>query len=63
MLRGPGEEVDVIVERTVQCLRVGEDELVMLFISPPWGEALDPEVGLDLRRTAPPVAEIIDLAT
>ena len=48
-------------EQGFKRLRVGEDELVMLFISPPWGEALDPEVGLDLRRTAPPVAEIIDL--
>jgi hypothetical protein len=50
-------------ERGLEGLRVGPDELVILFISPPWGEALDPASGLDLRRTAPPILEIIDLAT
>jgi hypothetical protein len=50
-------------ERGLKRLTVRDDELVILFISPPWGEALDPETGLDLRRTTPPVAEIIDLAT
>jgi hypothetical protein len=50
-------------ERGLKRLTVGDDELVILFISPPWGEALDPVAGLDLRRTTPPVAEIIDLAT
>jgi hypothetical protein len=49
-------------ERGLKGLRAGEDELVILFVAPPWGEALDPESGLDLRRTAPPVAEIIDFA-
>ncbi len=50
-------------ERGLKRLTVRDDELAILFISPPWGEALDPEAGLDLRRTTPPVAEIIDLAT
>ncbi|MGN6870212.1 MAG: hypothetical protein ACTHMY_17620 [Solirubrobacteraceae bacterium] len=50
-------------ERGLEELNVRDGELVILFISPPWGEALDPQAGLDLRRTAPPVAEIIDLAT
>jgi hypothetical protein len=50
-------------ERGLETLTVRDDELAILFISPPWGEALDPETGLDLRRTTPPVAEIIDLAT
>lgn len=49
-------------ERGLKGLRVGKDEFVILFIAPPWGEALDSESGLDLRRTAPSVAEIIDLA-
>ena len=44
-------------------LTVRDGELVIMFISPPWGEALDAQAGLDLRRTTPPVAEIIDLAT
>ena len=39
---------------------VGPDELVVAFIAPPWGDALDPVHGLDLRRTTPPIAEIID---
>jgi hypothetical protein len=50
-------------ERGLERLTVRDDELVILFVSPPWGEALDREVGLDLRRTTPPVVEIIDLAT
>ena len=39
---------------------VGPDELVVAFIAPPWGDALDPVHGLDLRRTTPPIVEIID---
>jgi hypothetical protein len=35
---------------------------VGLFVKPPWGDALDPDAGLDFRRTTPPVGEIIDLA-
>jgi hypothetical protein len=50
-------------ERGLKRLTVRDEELVILFISPPWGEALDPAAGLDLRRTTPPVAEVIDLAT
>jgi hypothetical protein len=30
------------------------------FVAPPWGDALDPQRGLDLRRTQPPVTEILD---
>jgi hypothetical protein len=36
-----------------------EDPLVA-FIAPPWGQALDPVGGLDLRRTEPPVTRIVD---
>ena len=60
-----GLGIDVLhnsYERGLKRLTVRDDELAILFISPPWGEALDPETGLDLRRTTPPVAEIIDLA-
>jgi hypothetical protein len=35
--------------------------LLIVFIAPPWGDALDPTSGLDLRRTTPPIAEIVDL--
>jgi predicted RNA methylase len=38
-------------------------DLLIVFIAPPWGRALDPESGLDLRRTQPPVADVIDTTT
>jgi hypothetical protein len=41
-------------------LSVAPDELLIAFIAPPWGDALDKTSGLDLRRTIPPIAEIVD---
>jgi len=38
------------------------DDLIVAFIAPPWGDALGP-AGLDLRRTMPPVASIVDVLT
>jgi hypothetical protein len=58
--------IDVIhrgYERGLEALRIPDDHLVVLFVSPPWGSGLDEHAGLDLRRTMPPVAEIVDLAT
>jgi hypothetical protein len=40
---------------------VSADQLLIAFIAPPWGNALDTSDGLDLRRTSPPPSEIIDL--
>jgi hypothetical protein len=37
------------------------DELVIAFIAPPWVDALSRTTGLDLRRTAPPIMEIVEL--
>jgi hypothetical protein len=37
------------------------DRLMVAFIALPWGDALDRASGLDLRRTMPPIAEIVDL--
>jgi hypothetical protein len=34
--------------------------LLVVFVAPPWGKALDPGNGLDLRRTEPPVTGIVD---
>ena len=42
-------------------VRLERDELVTVFIAPPWGAALDPKSGLDLRRTAPPIPQTVDL--
>jgi hypothetical protein len=36
------------------------DELLITFIAPPWGNGFDKTSGLDLRRTTPPVTEIVD---
>jgi len=40
----------------------GED-LLIVFVAPPWGQALGDRSGLDLRRTQPPVAEVINTVT
>ena len=40
----------------------GED-LLIVFVAPPWGHALSEGSGLDLRRTEPPVAEVVDVTT
>jgi hypothetical protein len=39
----------------------GGDELLVVFVAPPWGSALDAALGLDLRRTRPPMTVIVDL--
>ena len=40
---------------------VAPEELLIAFIAPPWGDALDRTSGLDLRRTTPPIIEIVDV--
>jgi hypothetical protein len=37
------------------------EDLIVAFLAPPWGEALDEESGLDLGRTKPPIKEIVDV--
>jgi hypothetical protein len=39
---------------------VAPSELLIAFIAPPWGNALQRTSGLDLRRTSPPVTDIVD---
>ena len=39
---------------------VPADQPLVIFIAPPWGDALSPTSGLDLRRTAPPITRIVD---
>ncbi len=41
-------------------LIVPDQHLLIAFIAPPWGNALTWPDGLDLRRTTPPVTEIVD---
>jgi hypothetical protein len=38
---------------------LARDDLLITFIAPPWGDALAPDSGLDLRRTRPPITEIV----
>ncbi len=35
------------------------DHVLIFFIAPPWGAALEEVAGLDLRHTTPPVTDII----
>lgn len=37
-----------------------KEELVVAFIAPPWGKALDPKTGLNLLATLPPIPEILE---
>jgi len=39
---------------------IPEDRRIVAFVAPPWGTALDDLTGLDLRRTVPPIGEIVD---
>ncbi len=40
--------------------RFPSDRFIVAFLAPPWGDALDKTTGLDLRRTQPPMEDIID---
>jgi 16S rRNA G966 N2-methylase RsmD len=59
-------EVDVALfqeahESGLATLGIPEDQLLIVFVAPPWGDALRDAAGLDLRLTQPPAASIIDL--
>jgi hypothetical protein len=36
------------------------DYLIVVYVAPRWGDALNEITGLDLRRTKPPITEIVD---
>ena len=40
-------------------LHTAPDEAMIVFVAPPWGTALNETEGLDLRRTEPPITEVI----
>jgi len=40
--------------------RFPSDHCIVVFVAPPWADALDDVAGLDLRRTKPPVPGIVD---
>src|SRR5262249_35150047 len=35
------------------------DHLIVVFLGPPWGDALQSDIGLHLDRTKPPILEIV----
>ena len=39
---------------------IPENRGIVTLVAPPWGTALDEAQGLDLRRTTPPVSEVIE---
>jgi hypothetical protein len=48
-------------EAGLKALAVPEGELLIVFVAPPWGDALTEASGLDLSRTTPRVTAIVDL--
>ena len=44
-------------------VQVPEDRGIVAIVAPPWGSALDEVEGLDLRRTTPPIAQVIEHIT
>jgi hypothetical protein len=60
LLRLPIEYAQADSMQSLGDLAVGDDDLVVAFIAPPWGDALSVEHGLDLRRTSPPVIDVVE---
>jgi hypothetical protein len=56
----PVEIVNADYRSGLSSVSVPPNELVVTFIAPPWGNALEMKSGLDLRRTSPPVTDIVD---
>ena len=54
----PIEVLNVDYRAGTTNITVARDQLLVTLIAPPWGDALDPLSGLDLRRTYPPISEI-----
>ena len=52
-----------LASRSADLLGQPAEDLLIVFVAPPWGHALSEGSGLDLRRTQPPVAEVIDVTT
>ncbi|MEP7179689.1 MAG: hypothetical protein ABI775_11405 [Pseudonocardiales bacterium] len=60
-LESPLEVVNIDYAAGLANVTVPGDRLVIVFIAPPLGDALDPSSGLDLHRTTPPVGQILDV--
>lgn len=60
-LASPIEVLNADYQAGLAGLSIARDDLVIAFIAPPWGNALDKAAGLDLRRTTPPISAIVDV--
>jgi predicted kinase len=61
IIESPIEIVKVDYIAGLAGVTAASDELITVFVAPPWGDALDPVSGLDLRRTEPAVTAIVDV--
>lgn len=55
----PIDVLNVDFEQGLERVEAGAGQLVVAFVAPPWGDALDPVEGLDLRGTYPPVTDVV----
>jgi hypothetical protein len=60
VLRLPVEIVNADYRVGLTGVSESPDQLLVTFIAPPWGNALERTSGLDLRRTSPPITDIVD---
>jgi hypothetical protein len=59
-LTAPIELVHGSYKDLVGSRRHPADHLIVVFLGPPWGDALQPGTGLHLDRTKPPILEIVN---
>src|SRR5262249_37552437 len=58
-LKAPIQVLEGSYKDLVRKHRHPSDHLVVVFLGPPWGDALKPETGLHLDQTKPPILEIV----
>jgi 16S rRNA G966 N2-methylase RsmD len=58
-LKAPIELVHGSYKNLIASKKHPADHLVVVFLAPPWGDALQPTTGLHLDRTKPPILEIV----
>ena len=58
-LNAPIELVRGSYKNLVGLRKHSADHFVVVFLGPPWGDALQPDTGLHLDRTKPPILEIV----
>ena len=56
----PIEVLNVDYVAGLSQIHTAPGNLLVVFVAPPWGTALDPIRGLDLRRTEPSIIQIVD---